>query len=256
MNHRLDDDAGHAVSSSPSLPVSPRLRRLAAQAWRTTLDLLFPPRCVSCGRHGAWFCSRCQGQVQPIVPPVCTRCGRMPGGSAVCEACRHGAPALNGLRAAALFEGPLRKAIHSFKYNCVRDLAGPLGEILAEGYSRFAVPADLLVPVPLHRARQGQRGFNQSQLLAEELAARAGLAVASRSLMRVRNTQSQVGLGAAQRRDNVRGAFAWRGETLRGRSVLLIDDVCTTGATMEACAAALYEANAAAVWGLTLARER
>jgi ComF family protein len=165
-------------------------------------------------------------------------------------------PAIAGLRSAAVFGGPLRKAMHSFKYNGLRDLSVPLGGILADGYARYAPPADLLIPVPLHRARQRQRGFNQSLLLAQELSAHTGLPLVRDALVRWRDTRSQVELGAAQRRENVSAAFAWKGASLNGRHPLLIDDVCTTGSTLEACAAPLYAAGAATVWGLTLAREQ
>ena len=138
----------------------------------------------------------------------------------------------------------------------MRALARPLGEILAEGYERYRLPADLIVPVPLHPARHSQRGFNQSLLLAEELSTHTHVPLNHRDLLRVRDTVSQVGLGAADRRTNVQGAFAWQGGLLKGQHVLLIDDVCTTGATMEACALALSSAGAASVWGLTLAREK
>jgi ComF family protein len=205
---------------------------------------------------GAWICTRCRKQIEAINPPLCVHCGRGVERGAVCYLCRSHRPALDGLRAAAYFGGSLREAIHAFKYNGVRALAGPLGEILYDGYLRHAIHADVLVPVPLHDARHSQRGFNQSLLLAQELARRSGLAVGQAGLLRTRDTRSQVGLGAAERRANVHEAFAWQGGSLASRRVLLIDDVCTTGATMEACAAPLYLAGALSVWGLTLAREK
>ena len=191
-----------------------------------------------------------------ISPPFCVHCGRGIDRGTECFLCRSHRPALDGLRAAAYFGGPLRDAIHSFKYNGVRELAGPLGEILYEGYQRYALSAGLLVPVPLHKARHSHRGFNQSLLLAQELARRSRLPMSQHDLLRTRDTPSQVGLDAAGRRKNVQGAFAWQGPSLQGQSVLLIDDVCTTGATMEACAATLFGAGAQSVWGLTLAREK
>ncbi len=249
------------ISPSPSprppvshLPVtaSSRLRVLAS----SVLDLLFPPRCVSCKRLGGWFCVRCRRAVEFVAPPLCVHCGRGIDSGTECFSCRSRRPALDGLRAAAYFSGPLRDAIHAFKYNGVRELAGPLGEILYEGYQRYTLSASLLVPVPLHKARHSQRGFNQSLLLAQQLAARGGLSVSRHELLRTRDTPSQVGLDAAGRRKNVLGAFTWQGTSLQGQSVMLIDDVCTTGATMEACAAALFSAGALNVWGLTLAREK
>jgi ComF family protein len=226
------------------------------QVWNTALDLLFPPRCVSCKRRGAWLCARCRAKLVPIPDPLCVHCGQSITSGDLCPACQERPLALHGLRSAHLLEGPLRSAIHAFKYNGLRPLAGPLGEMLFAGHTRFAMAADIIVPVPLHRARQSQRGFNQSLLLAQELAGRVHLPVDGRHLVRLRDTRPQVGLGATARRTNVQGAFTWTGESLAGQRVLLVDDVCTTGATLESCADALYDGGAAEVWGLTLAREK
>lgn len=187
-------------------------------------------------------------------PPLCPHCGQgLPAGAA-CSGCAQRRPEIGGLRAAAYLEGPLRAAVHSFKYDGVRQLAGPLAGILYEGYRRHRPPADVLVAVPLHRTRHNWRGFNQSLLLAQALGERERLPVVS-GLARVRETPSQVGLSARQRYANVENAFAWTGRPLAGERILLIDDVCTTGATLEACAVALRQAGASSVWGLTLARE-
>jgi ComF family protein len=218
-------------------------------------DLFFPPRCVVCKRRGAWLCAGCRRAIEPIPEPICVRCGRSAPAGRTCADCRLHPMTLHGLRAAARFRDPLREAIHHFKYNGLRALATPLGDILCEAYFRYGLSADLLAPVPLHPSRQTQRGFNQAAALAQRLAARTHLTVASSEFLRVRNTHSQVGLSAAQRRENVRGAFAWHGPPLQGRSILVIDDVSTTGATINSCAEALVAAGAARVWGLTLACE-
>jgi ComF family protein len=257
----LDDapsDGDDVAGASGLLREAPAAR--AAPLWlqdgvASLLDLLFPPRCVVCKRRGAWLCDRCRSSVEPVAEPICERCGRSVPGARGCADCRFHPLTLDGLRAAARFQGALRQAIHHFKYNGLRALAAPLGDILCEAYSRYGLSADLIAPVPLHSSRQTQRGFNQSALLAQRLAWRTRLPVASSGLLRVRHTQSQVGLSGAQRRDNVRGAFAWHGPPLQGRYVLVIDDVSTTGATIDACAEALVAAGAASVWGLTLARE-
>ncbi|MDY7080323.1 MAG: phosphoribosyltransferase family protein [Chloroflexota bacterium] len=118
------------------------------------------------------------------------------------------------------------------------------------------MPIDIIVPVPLHIVRLQERGYNQAALLAREMAHQVGLTVDEQSLVRQRETASQVDLDARQRRQNVHAAFCCSGNGLVGRRVLLIDDVCTTGATLEACAAALYEGGARSVQALTLARAR
>jgi ComF family protein len=242
-------------SGVPSLPAPHAMPLWLQDGAASILDLLFPPRCTVCRRRGAWLCPRCLSTVQPIAEPICARCGRNRPDGRSCTPCRLHPLSLAGLRAAASYQGALRQAIHHFKYNGLRALAAPLGGILCEGYFRYGLPADLLVPVPLHSGRQKQRGFNQAALLAQRLADRARLPVASSEFLRVRETPSQVGLTAVQRRANVRGAFAWHGPALHGRHILVIDDVCTTGATLDACAEALLSAGAAGVWGLALARE-
>jgi ComF family protein len=128
--------------------------------------------------------------------------------------------------------------------------------MLFEYWQETKLSADLVIPVPLHPSRQRERGFNQAGLLASVLAERAGLPLNDVQLSRTRATPPQVGLGAEERKANVQDAFTWRGSGLEGLRILLIDDVCTTGATLEACAVALAAGGAKSVWALTLARPR
>ena len=224
---------------------------------RATLDLLFPPRCVICQRFGSCFCDGCQARVAPLLPPVCEHCGRPMAAAGVCRTCRGVVSALQGIRAAAMFDEPVRSAIHHLEYKNVRDLAEPLAELLTEAYQRTSPPVDQIVPVPLHRRRVRERGFNQAALLARGLGRRIGLPVVQNALVRAIYTAPQVGLGARERLENVRDAFHCTEASLSGQRVLLIDDVCTTGSTLEACAAVLRrEGGAAAVWALTVARAR
>jgi ComF family protein len=156
----------------------------------------------------------------------------------------------------------MRAAIHQLKYRGARHLAEPLGELLLETFddigddTRIGPSADVLVPVPLHSSRLAERGYNQSALLAAELSRATGLPVADGPLRRIRPTEPQMALPAERRRANVVGAFAVRSAELVGARVLLIDDVCTTGSTLEACAAALKAAGTLQVRALTLARVR
>ena len=220
------------------------------------LDLIFPPHCVGCSQAGAWLCPSCLAQIDWIAPPLCPRCGEPLEAGARCPRWRGHPEQLDGLRSAAWHTGALRTAIHQFKYRGLRALAEPLGAILAEAWRRQPPPVDLLLPVPLHARRQRERGFNQSLLLSQQLSHATGLPFDARSLTRIRYTPPQVGLGAALRLANVRGAFAYRGPALQGRSVCLIDDIFTTGATLEACAETLRNAGARAVWAFTLARPK
>jgi len=219
------------------------------------LDLIYPPTCGGCRRAGARFCQRCLAQVQWLDGgPTCSRCGRPDPDGELCPQCRRSPPELDALRSAAFFTGPLREAVHAFKYTGRTDLAEPLAGLMATFWQRAPLPADVVVPVPLHPARERERGFNQAASLARAFAAQVGLPLAAGGLVRVRDTPPQVGLNAQERQANVRGAFRAGPEPLPGRRLLIIDDVCTTGATLEACAAALLAAGCDAVYALTLAR--
>ncbi|MCK4314155.1 MAG: ComF family protein [Anaerolineae bacterium] len=153
-------------------------------------------------------------------------------------------------------EGTLREAIHWLKYRGRTALAGPLGGLMVAYWMQHPMPADVVVPVPLHTARLRERGYNQAALLAHEMARRVGLVVDEQALVRWRITAPQVKLDARRREENVRDAFRCSGDALTGKQVLLIDDVCTTGSTLEACAVALYEGGARGVQALTLAHAR
>ncbi|MGA2878279.1 MAG: ComF family protein [Bryobacteraceae bacterium] len=151
------------------------------------------------------------------------------------------------------YEDELRKLIHLFKYGRVQTLSGPLGRLLVRALPREQ-SFDVIVPMPLHWRKRWQRGFNQAELLAREVGGRTHTPVAN-ALRRVRNTASQAGLTSAKRRENVSGSFrARKRAALDGRSVLLIDDVMTTGATAASCARALKRGGARQVTLLTLAR--
>jgi len=219
------------------------------------LDLLFPPRCAGCGRVGVLLCGKCLARFEPIRPPVCRWCGRPNPHDGLCRSCEHTPSPLDGISAAAVFAPPLRDVIHVFKYGNGRGLAPALARPMAAAWQQRASAVDLLAPVPLHAARQAERGYNQSALLARALGPVVGIPVAETLLTRQKATVPQVTLDAQARQANVSGAFICRGD-VAGQRILLIDDVCTTGATLEACAAALKECGAANVWALTLARPR
>ena len=219
------------------------------------LDLFFPPRCASCGRVGEWFCTACAARVQPLMPPLCAHCSLPISSGNLCERCRQEPSSLEGIRAAVRYVEPLRAAILRLKFSGWQAVAEPLSDYLWQVWRREPLPVDILVPVPSDKARLRARGYNQSALLARGLAKRIGKPVWEDALERTRSTARQVELTSAQRWQNVNGAFRCRsGVMVRGQSVLLVDDICTTGATLEACAATLRAAGARAVWGIALAR--
>jgi ComF family protein len=239
--------------------IRPHWRYTARQLVWAAVDLILPPQCGGCERVGFRYCPDCLTALQYLTPPVCERCGEplARGETARCAACRRGLrPALNGTRSVAFFEGPLQNALHRLKYRRDIVLADTLAGLLREVWQTHAVPGELVVAVPLSPRRLRERGYNQAGLLARGFAELAGLQYAPQGAARVRHTPSQVGLTAEQRRANVTGAFAGNPRAVAGRRVILVDDVRTTGATLEACAQALRSAGAASVWALTLARVR
>ena len=222
------------------------------------LEILFPSRCVGCGRRGASFCPACLSAISHVPPNLCFRCGE-PGAnpaSGLCARCRRSETALDGGFSVGYSAGALRQAIHRLKYDGQSRLAEPLASLLTDWWAGRRLTVDLIVPVPLHPARQRDRGYNQSALLARRLAAHTALPCSEDAVLRCRNTRPQVGLGAAERWQNVDGAFRAEPTLVAGLRVLLLDDVRTTGSTLEASARALRDAGAATVWALTVARAR
>jgi ComF family protein len=231
-----------------------RLQRITQQC----LDLLFPPRCVGCRKGGHVLCADCLQAIPLLLPPFCQHCGSPSAANGTCQSCRYHPPRLHGLRAVSIYQEPLRSYIHALKYNGKTRLAEPMGCLLAQAYTRYGFQVDAMIPVPLHPERHKQRGYNHAELLAEVCASLVGVPLSHDIVQRQKATPAQVGLSASQRYQNMARAFhctpAFATGALKGRRILIIDDVCTTGATLEACAAPLYAAGAAAVWGLVLAR--
>ncbi len=224
--------------------------------FRPLLDLIFPPRCVYCGSLGAYLCDSCREEAQPIGRDICIRCGNPMTVRSVCPLCRQDPPdPLRGIRGVCFYKGPIAQGIRILKYHGVWELAPILGAYLADYIREHPIPIDALIPVPLHHERQAARGFNQSELLARAVTQTLGIPTRADILRRVRATQSQIHLNRIQRRQNVAGAFAVGPDVdLRGRRLLLIDDVATTGATLRACAQALQQTGVKAIWALTVAR--
>ena len=221
------------------------------------VDLLFPMQCAGCRREGSLICDSCAATLPRLNKPYCSFCAS-PNSLSPCRWCRETPPALDGLRAPYLFQGTLREAIEVFKYRGVSAAAPELGRLLAAYLVDYRadnpLPGRVIVPAPLHPRRLRRRGYNQSALLARELAKVTGLDLDEGLLTRTKQAAPQVGASRSQRRENVRDSFACS-RSASGLSVLLVDDVATTGSTLSACAAALKASGAAAVWGLTLARE-
>lgn len=228
-----------------------RLRRLAQRA----MQFLLPPACVSCRRPGAIICNSCEKTFVWFSKEACPRCGRpLPSPKLGCAWCKNSRSPLREIRAVCAFEGAARAAVHALKYEGMFGVAQPMAEMMAARFPPLAHTPDLVIPIPLHPERVRERGYNQAELLARRLCQERALTIDEAALWRTRPTRPQVGLNRLQRRKNVAGAFAADATHVRGRKLLLIDDVCTSGATLEAAAAALLAQGAAAVSGYCFAR--
>ena len=229
-----------------------------ARARDSLFDIIFPARCIGCGRSGATLCQDCLNTIEYVPSSICNRCGRpiRDPSRGFCNPCADVTPSLTGCFAVTYTSGVMRDAIHRLKYSDQSRLADPLASFLIRWWEMNPLPTDLVIPVPLHPQREKERGYNQAELLSRRLSAAIGLPHEKKSLSRTRYTQPQVGLGAIERHKNVAGAFRCVDNMVAGQSILLIDDVTTTGATLEAAALALTQAGACEVWGLTVARAK
>jgi len=241
--------------------------RAGARALAKLAELLvFPSSCRLCAalldRPGERIvCRDCLDRLSPRRGPACPVCGRFFEGDAeahLCRRCLDDRPAFSVHRSCCAYGGPIRDVILLFKYRRYAPLAVPLARFAEDALGGDAAlwdGADGLVAVPLHRARRRERGFNQSRLLARELGRRRGLEVVRSALVKLRHAPAQAGLSAADRERNVVGAYAaGRAERVRGKVLVLVDDVTTTGATLRECARVLIEAGAKEVRAVTLAQ--
>ncbi|MBD8891980.1 ComF family protein [Labrenzia suaedae] len=234
--------------------------RICASA---VLDLLLPPRCLACGcrtGHTGGLCPSCWMDMPFLENPVCERYGTpLPhdmGEGALSARAIMDPPVFDRSRSVARYEGPARQMVLALKFARHRDLGKPMGEWMARAGQELLSPESLVLPVPLHRWRLLCRRFNQSADLAAAVARAAGCTHEPMLLARTRRTRQQVGLDAASRQKNVRGAFAIRAGYVTdvfGRAVVLVDDVMTTGSTASACARVLKKAGASRVDVLTFA---
>ena len=218
------------------------------------LDGLFPPRCAGCGTSGVRWCQDCHTKAMRVMPPYCDICGNQQPEQGICYRCKANPPNITAVRSWAFFGGPLRKAVHRLKYQRDIGLGEVFAEPLVEVFGSFPWEIELIIPVPLGVARQKERGYNQSSLLARPVAYMMKIPYKPKALQRTRETRSQVDLTREQRKQNVAGAFQARREHVFGRNILVVDDVTTSGATLDSCAEALLRAGARIVYGLTLAR--
>ncbi len=244
----------------------PRLKR-AADLARTfvgaALDLALPPACAACREpvHGSGLCPSCWSKISFITPPYCERLGIPfvydPGPGALSLEAIADPPAYRRARAAVRFDEISRALVHALKYGDRLDLAPMMGRWISHAGREILADANALVPVPLHWRRQWARRFNQSAMLAAAISAESGVPIAATALKHVKPTAQQVGLSRSERATNVQGAFKVPEEgkaAVFGRRLVLVDDVLTSGATIDGCARTLLRAGAASVDVLVFAR--
>jgi ComF family protein len=258
------------AEASPSRSIASHLRgALGAchSAWRHTarlaLDIALPTLCVACREpvDGEGVCASCWAKLSFIAPPYCPRLGIPfvydPGPDLLSMEAIASPPAYARARAAVRYDDVARTLVHALKYQDRTDLAPAMGRWMARAGRELLREADALIPVPLHWRRGWSRRYNQSGALARVIERQSGVKLASEALRRVRRTEQQIGLSRSQRATNVQGAFKVapeRAADIQGRRLILIDDVLTSGATVDACARALLRAKASSVDVLVFAR--
>jgi len=254
------------MSVSANFAVPPRLKQAADAAHallRAALDVVLPPLCAACREpvDGSGLCPSCWSKLSFITRPYCERLGIPftydPGPGILSMEAIADPPAYNRARAAVRFDEISRALVHALKYGDRLDLAPMMGRWISHAGREILAEADALVPVPLHWRRQWARRFNQSAMLAAAIASESGLPIAAGALKRVKATAQQVGLSRSERAGNVQGAFKVPEEgkaAVLGRRLVLVDDVLTSGATVDVCARALNRAGAANVDVLVFAR--
>lgn len=220
-------------------------------------DCIFPKFCVGCGLEGSWLCSDCAREIIAVTSQVCPHCHKLSPSGKYCLKCAK-KYVLKGIICAAYYEeGPLKELIHNYKYNHVTELTEILGGFMyaAAVKNPSTSKGDILISfTPLHRKRLAQRGYNQAQLLAETVGLKLGLPVAD-LLTKNRNTKRQVILHGDERRKNLENLFNVKSDiNIKNKIIILVDDVMTTGTTLNECAKVLKVAGAKEVWGLVIAR--
>ncbi|MFC1912908.1 ComF family protein [Chloroflexota bacterium] len=214
----------------------PQVAKLKGMA----LGLLFPKQCVGCGKEGDFICHSCRRAITRIVPPLCPRCGKPQISGILCPGCTNWRTEIDGIRSPFQFDRVIRQAVHQLKYKNLRALAAPLATLLNDYLITRPIPREVLVPVPLHWKHLRERSYNQSSLLAGELGKLLDLPVVEDCLTREQHTPPQAKTATIEeRRSNVATAFACCDRRLRAKQVVLIDDVATSGATLDACATAV-----------------
>lgn len=220
------------------------------------IDWIYPPACCSCNILGSRICLDCWNSIRLIHGETCIRCGDVVENknTSICQRCSMIPPLYTQLKSFAFYEGAISSAVQSIKYKrnfgLVEVFILPLMQIILDS----GWDASIICPVPLSEKRKRERGYNQTSLLAYWLGLESGIECSTHLLTRTKNTSSQVGLSREEREANVKDAFTAKNGISKGKTIIVVDDVATTGATLNACAQALLNCGAKQVYGLTIAR--
>lgn len=220
------------------------------------LDLFFPSKCVTCGKLGEFLCTNCFSEIIFCESQVCPRCNQITNKGKFCARCRQHV-FLSGVIAAGYFKDPfLKEIIHSYKYEGIFSLGEKLSDFIIEKIKKEGVIFDMITFVPITRGRKRYRGYNQSEILANNISGKLGKPNV-KILLKIKETKTQVGLKRKEREKNLNGVFGLTRRTypIKGKRVLLVDDVITTGTTLNECAKVLRKAGAREIWGAVIAKE-
>lgn len=218
------------------------------------IDWLFPPACLGCGKEGVVICQECFSSIQLVPKNVCNFCGDFTSKQGRCPRCEKHKPSYSGFRAFAYYDGIIRTAIHKLKYQNDIGIGNYLAELLKTELLRTNWEIDTIVPVPIGEEKRKTRGYNQAERLAKPLASLTSIEYKPLALKRIRESASQVGLDRSARQANVKDAFIAQANLIKDKTILIVDDVFTSGATMEACSSELLYAGAKKIYCLTLAK--
>lgn len=258
LKRRTKEYALRAIKLVNALPKNATGRTIGNQKFEIRnlklLDLLFPPLCAGCGEEGSWICRSCFAALRPHKNDRCPLCKKPSFRGFLCVWCRAYSP-ITQIISVFVYADRLKRIIHAIKFGGASVCIASFAPYLREAYQRFCgAPVDCIIPVPLHVRRLRERGFNQSALFAHAFSVGTSVPILTDILVRGRATCAQAELSREKRAHNVQNAFQCRiPDTIGGVSVLLVDDVCTTGATLADAARALRDAGAREVSALTLA---
>lgn len=220
------------------------------------LDLLFPKNCVGCEKEGSFLCKNCLKKIIRIKTPYCPTCRKITQNGQFCINCRP-KTSLTGIMIACHYQyGPLREVIHAFKYEGIKELKEILINLIIERtLCNLPRGKKIILPIPLHKKRNNERGYNQSELLAIGLSEKLSLDYKTDTLIRFKETKPQIELSKKERALNIKSAFRVKNKKIiRGKTIILVDDVTTTGLTLDEAGKALKSAGARSIWGMVIAQ--